>query len=282
MPHAPTPQPRAPRLRQLSQHRPQHPTDGFLLPTAFSERIGFGTLQPESTVISPCELSPKVWVVGRDDDWYRRKTWTHEDQRAFFDRLKRSRGGFHRAQYTRIQAYCLQETGKPQLVRASLALLDRLLTEWPDDSQLAAAYHQQGESYEILKEPGKALASYRAALTTERDHPGFRTQACLSLAWLIATTPFPEFYEEALQVIEEGENGDRLTFPAERYRSAAAKALIHAAVGESTAARQFAKEALEATEEQHSGLRHHPTVGLVSNPDKSVLQRLEDILTQRL
>ena len=44
------------------------------------------------------------------EEWFRRKTWTQEDREAFFARLKRSRGLFHKAQYLRVQAYELAET----------------------------------------------------------------------------------------------------------------------------------------------------------------------------
>jgi hypothetical protein len=44
-------------------------------------------------------------------EWFRRTTWTPEDEASFRARLKRSRGSFHKAQYLRIQAEHLQEVG---------------------------------------------------------------------------------------------------------------------------------------------------------------------------
>ena len=43
------------------------------------------------------------------DDWFRRTTWSDEDERAFFARLVRSRGIFRKAQYLRIQAVTLRK-----------------------------------------------------------------------------------------------------------------------------------------------------------------------------
>ena len=82
-----------------------------------------------------------------DDTWYRPRTWSDEDQAAFFAKLQRSRSGFHKAQYCRIQAYELQQAGS---YKAALQLLDLLLAEWPTDAQKAAAFHQRAMYAEKL------------------------------------------------------------------------------------------------------------------------------------
>jgi hypothetical protein len=76
--------------------------------------------------------------IVADESWYRRRTWTDEDRAGFFARLRRSRSGFHKAQYCRIQAYELQQAGN---YHAALELLDLLMKEWPDDAQKAAVFH---------------------------------------------------------------------------------------------------------------------------------------------
>src|ERR1700722_5779262 len=61
--------------------------------------------------------------VGRED-WYRRTTWSNDDREQFFARLERSREAFHKSQYLRIQAYCLQLAG---LYEDALQLLNLLV-----------------------------------------------------------------------------------------------------------------------------------------------------------
>ena len=54
-----------------------------------------------------------------------------------------------------------------------------------------------------------------------------------------------------------------LQFPATVYASEGARALIRAASCDKLAAGRHARNALEASAATHSGLRYHPTVGLL-------------------
>src|SRR5262245_57279217 len=94
-------------------------------------------------------------------DWFRQTTWSREDEQAFFSRLARSRGSLHKAQYLRIQAYSLAETGNEALVSAALSLLNRLLTEFPEPSQLVAAHFQAARCHERLGDLGAAVNQFR-------------------------------------------------------------------------------------------------------------------------
>jgi hypothetical protein len=71
------------------------------------------------------------------DDWYRKKTWGPRARKSFFERLNRSRNSYNKAQYARIQALYLQQTGKQELVRAALELLDLLLEKCHEPLRLA-------------------------------------------------------------------------------------------------------------------------------------------------
>ena len=79
-------------------------------------------------------------------DWFRRTTWSPDDEREFFARLGRSRGPERKAQYLRIQASHLA-TAAPPLHGPALALLDRLLAEYPGDLMLAQVHAQPGASH---------------------------------------------------------------------------------------------------------------------------------------
>ena len=74
--------------------------------------------------------------MGRHD-WYRRTTWSQTDREAFHARLKRSRSEEGKAQYLRIQALHLQETGDPERIAAAVELLDELLAKYPDTLGMA-------------------------------------------------------------------------------------------------------------------------------------------------
>jgi hypothetical protein len=45
-------------------------------------------------------------------DWFRQTTWSAGQAASFFQRLERSRSPFHRAQYLRVQAVTLANSGE--------------------------------------------------------------------------------------------------------------------------------------------------------------------------
>ncbi|MBN1908765.1 MAG: hypothetical protein JW818_03415 [Pirellulales bacterium] len=207
-----------------------------------------------------------------DESWYRRKTWTPEDEAAFFARLKRSRGGFHKAQYCRIQAYELQDVG---LYKVALMLLDHIMANWPEDAQQAAVFHQKAVCLERLGETADAILAYRLAFDAQRAMPSMLTNAHLDYAWLVATNPFPECFDEALTVLDEFQT--HLSFPLEEFLAAAARAIILDAKGDSKASGRHAANALQAAEKTHSGFRYHDNLGLVKNMPPDLRERLEQL-----
>lgn len=208
-----------------------------------------------------------------DDSWYRRRTWSREDQAAFFDRLKRSRSGFHKAQYCRIQAYELQQAG---YFNDAIGLLDYLMAEWPHDAELAVIYHQKAACLERLGDKTAALAAYRQAFDAQRKKPSVLTNAHLGFALLAASTPFPNCYDEALSVLNEFRMHS--PFPIQEFEAAAARALIADARAEREEAKRQAATALEAATREHSGFSRHANVGLVKNVGEGLMGRLRRIV----
>ena len=199
------------------------------------------------------------------DDWFRRHTWTDTDRSDFFARLARSRSGFHKAQYALIQAIELHQSGGPQYARPALDLLDMILERWQNDAQLARVYHQRAVCLRDLGDDHRALAAFRAAFDEQRRRPGLLTMAHLDFAWWVAVSGKNELYDEALAVLDEFEPG--LLFPFYVYTAEGARALIMSAVGDPQRARGHARRALEAADARDTGLRCHPTVGLVEIRD---------------
>jgi len=208
------------------------------------------------------------------EDWYRRATWSEQDQQAFFDRLARSRGTYHKAQYVRIQASYLEESADPALVRAAMGLLDMMLDKWPDPSQVAQAHHQRATCYVRLAEPLRAVECLRQALQAEREYPNTRTQAAIDLAWLTGTKGLSVHYAEALAALAFV---DALVFPVERFKAHGAQALILSATGQNGAARAHARKALEAAAATDSGFRYHRQLGLVGDAYADVTKRLREL-----
>jgi len=211
------------------------------------------------------------------DDWYRHHSWSDSDQAEFFARLAKSRGKFHKAQYARIQAYELHKGGGKEYARAALELLDLVLERWKTDAELAAVYHQRAECLLDLGDPVGALAAYREVFVEQRRVPSYMTNAHLDFAWWVAVSKKRELFDEALSVLDEFRRDDGIVFPAASYQAEGARALILDILGDREHAAKHARNALEAAAKQHTGLRYHPTLGLVKIKDRQIHEALSHL-----
>lgn len=184
------------------------------------------------------------------EEWYRRSSWTPADRDAFFARLHRSRTTYNKAQYLWIQAFHLHRLGRRATTRAALGLIDVLLREVPEPSQLACAYLTQGECHQSLGQIAAAVESYRLALQAQRDYPKVSTLAHQTFAWFVATAPVPDSCREALAALDEfGGSRVKGEIVPISYRTYAAKALLHAHLAEATEARIAAVRALQLADQ---------------------------------
>ena len=211
----------------------------------------------------------------RKPEWYRRTTWTSDDKTDFEAHLKRSRTSFHKAQYLRIQAVHLQQVGTDSLLHAAMELLDRMIRDYPEASQLSSAWQQRGQCSVDLGRHHDAIDAFRAALQVQRQAPGWRNEAHLDLGELIVQLRQRELYPEAIQALAEFGGGE--VFPVSVYRHAVTRALIADAMGETATARGYAQQALAAAAKDESPFRYHRKLGLVRFVDPDVLARLREL-----
>ena len=208
-------------------------------------------------------------------DWYRKKTWTKSDQQDFFVRLKRSRRQFHKAQYLRVQACELKETGRVDNLHAAINLLQLLFAEYPEPVEFAISYQLLGECHEQLGIFDVAIQSYRSALSQQRTYPNVQTNSHISLAVLVAKQRRRADYDEALQALNEwGRLGE---FPVMDFYLCAARAMICADTEQRDDAITWARRALEAAAKTHSGYRYHTTLGLVGDQHAELVDRMRGI-----
>jgi tetratricopeptide (TPR) repeat protein len=207
-------------------------------------------------------------------EWFRRTTWTPEDQAAFFQRLERSRTPFHKAQYLRIQAYHLAEVGTALLIEGALALLDRLLTEFPEPSQLASAYEQRARCLADLGRHEDAFVALEASFAAQRAYPNLETGAYLDFGELAIGLQRTDLYDRAGALLDEF--GGREVLPDSIYRHAVIRAFVAAHRGDRAAAREHARRAIGAAGRTESPFRYHRKVGLVRFVDPEVVAKLEE------
>ena len=198
------------------------------------------------------------------DDWYRNTEWNDEIAERYETKLKRARD---KAQYLRIQA-CSLARSEP---RIALQLLDRYF-ELGDNYDQASAWVDRATAYRSLGQFENSIESLEQALQREAERPNVQTQAYLDLPFLIATTPIPERFDQALTLLEKFP--DRPTFPVDAFRWNAAYALVLTARSRESEASDFARAALEAAALETSGFRYHPSVGLVDGRYPELVEEL--------
>ncbi len=151
-----------------------------------------------------------------------------------------------------------------------------MLDQYPEKSQLAQAHLQRAQCLVRLSQLDEAEQEFRSALECERRFPHSLTQAWIEYGWFAVRHSRQQLYEEVLAVLDD-RPPPGTEFPVDRYKSNVVRALIASETGDSYAAKAFAVQALEAASLDHSGLRYHPTVGLVGEPEAAIHERIETL-----
>ncbi|HVT07516.1 MAG TPA: hypothetical protein VHO67_08665 [Polyangia bacterium] len=210
--------------------------------------------------------------MGRED-WYKRKTWTAADQRAFWARFDQSRSAVSKTQYLLIQAGSLLSTGNLELVAPALTIVDRLLDQHPHEAFLSEAHATRARCLAVLRQFDEALSSYRLAFDAQRARRGMTNLAHLEFAWLIVEAGRVDLYDEALQMLDEFSRRAGL-FPLHAYQEAAARALMWSGKGENGRAAAYAREAIAASSKSASPFLHRRHLGGVNDIDQKLQARL--------
>lgn len=208
------------------------------------------------------------------EDWYRRETWTEEDEEQFEKKLSRTRG--RRSEYLRIQAGTLAQTGEPAVARAAIGLATRYLRENPEGIFRAGVLLAIANASATLGDHHGAVQAYREALEAERRRPNVHELAHLHLAWFVATNDLDAVFEEVLAVLEATLTEEDLVLPFWQYRYFAAVAIMSSALGDAARATEMARRALEAAEVQRGPFWRHPNLG-VARVDAKLQRRLAEL-----
>lgn len=151
-------------------------------------------------------------------DWYRRKTWTKADEEEFLAKLGRARKT-GRSQYLRIQAITLIDTRKKNLLPVAEMLLNKVLTDYPEDrTEISMTYCSLGSIFQIKGDFDRALAYFRKSIDFERTFPNVRTGSHISFAEVVVHAGKTELYEEAEQLLLTEINADGMKWPSQNYR----------------------------------------------------------------
>jgi tetratricopeptide (TPR) repeat protein len=212
-------------------------------------------------------------VVERD--WFRAPTWTTEASDSFEQRLRRARAG-NRPQYLRVQAVTLLESESADAHdrQAAIALLHRLLDQYPDNWQVSTAHELLGEAYRASGDLDRAEQHLRCCLeTSPSDRSGTTGLPDLTLAELLVERGTPAGLGEAAALLDAADLSERLAFHTHVFRFYLARARLAHRVGDDRQ-RDYAARALGVAAIADPQLPRHPDVGLV-RADAATLAELQ-------
>jgi tetratricopeptide (TPR) repeat protein len=150
-------------------------------------------------------------------EWYRRKTWTKQDDEEFFAKLGRSRKD-GRAQYLRVQAIELIETRNENLLSVAESLLNKILTEYTNNRlEKSPALNSLGEIYKLRKDYNRALEYFKRSLDFEREYPNVITQAYLNYSETVVEAGRTDLYDEVGTLLNDEIRKGTLKFPIQNY-----------------------------------------------------------------
>jgi tetratricopeptide (TPR) repeat protein len=199
-------------------------------------------------------------------DWYRRKSWTKSDEEDFFKKLNRARKD-GRAQYLKIQAIELVETKDKVLLKVAEDLLNKMLTEYPDDDfNKGGALCTLGDIYKFQEDYKQAISYYKQALDFEKVYPNVITEAYLDYSELVVKTGDTTSFDEVEQVLLERQPD--LIFPIQKYKVNALLSIINKHKNNHDKAKYFADLAEQSASAENSGLRYHKYLGVVTERDE--------------
>lgn len=108
------------------------------------------------------------------DEWFRSPAWDEQIEAAFEQRLPRARP-YNQPQYIRIQATHLLSSPDPRVREAGRALLQRVITTFPDGSEARTAMEQLGGSLADEGRLGEAEQALRETLRMCAQSPAGRS-----------------------------------------------------------------------------------------------------------
>jgi cytochrome c-type biogenesis protein CcmH/NrfG len=212
-----------------------------------------------------------------EPDWYRAPTWNAAASDTFEQRLRRARAG-NRPQYLRIQAVTLLESADPNDRQAAIALLHRLLDQYPENFEVPFAHELLAEAYRADGDLDRAEQHLRRCLATApANRSGTSHLADLTLAEVLVERDDPARLAEATALLAAADLPARLVFHAQAFRYYLVRARLADRVGDPRR-QEYAQHALQVAAITTPQLPRHPTVGLV-HADAAVLAELRQLAT---
>jgi len=200
------------------------------------------------------------------NEWYINKDWNQEIEDNFEFKLKRARGGYHKAQYLRIQASHLLDT--TDFGEVGVNLMKRLFNDFPtEDFSVIFGHELLGDYYVKTNQFDSAESEYRIVVDYYHSNTrsGTTGTADIKLADLILSTNQSQKFEYAYNlIVEDFMNTDgSLDINDIIYFYALTRSRLAWRLGNKDDSRDFANIALDLSRVDVPQFPRHKTFGLV-------------------
>lgn len=236
-------------------------------------------------------IAPPLGAIKKKmstEDWYRNTSWNKEIEEAFENRLKRSRGDFHKAQYLRIQASHLLHSSNAKIQEKGIELMKRVISSYPNENDSVFANEQLGDFYFSKSDFESAEKYFEIVIeyySQTKSRSGTSSLADLKLCEIILLTNQKEKFEKAYNFFNNFEKlGGRLLLNSDKFYYGNVRASLCYEMKKYEEASAFAKQALEITKITEPQFSKHKTVGLVNTTEKQIekLKMIENCTQQGL
>jgi tetratricopeptide (TPR) repeat protein len=212
-----------------------------------------------------------------DDEWFRSPSWREEDRELFEAKLARAQKR-NRAQYMRIKALSLAESGDKAAHAEAGELFERIFGEYPDDElQVTMAHADKARWHRQRGEQGQAVEHYRRAVALEDALGSIDWGADLDLAELLVERN--EHLDEAQTMLDRAA-ARGLAFKSQRWRWLVTDARLAAKVGQRDRYMASAGAALRLLDDDNPDFPRHPNVGHIDT-DRGTIREVKRLAAGR-
>ncbi len=198
-------------------------------------------------------------------DWYRRKTWTKNDEDEFFTKLHKAKID-KQVQYLRIQAIELMKTNNEAYLDVVEKLLNKILIDYLDNNfEKSLVFNTLGEIYLKKENYEKALSYFAKSLAFEKEFPNLITTSYLNFSETVIKTKKIELYEEVEKILLKKIEKDTFRLPAHDYIAYSVLSVISDFKGDIDKAKNYAVLVEKNATTKTNGLVnvHKRKIGLV-------------------
>lgn len=215
--------------------------------------------------------------MAKKSVWYRKQTWTVEDEADFFRKLAKCKSDQERVTNLRIQSAHLSEI--PELRPKSIELLKYSISRFPNSDEYLLSITMLARNLALIGDLHEAISFYQRGIEYKNiSKSREETVLPIDFALFVIKEDLSNFFELAELTLGEYLKRSPFLLPVDQFHIYGAFALFAAHGGRPSDAQKFAREAFHYAEMKHSGLQNHPRLGVECVKKSSFSEKVASLL----